>query len=769
MPSKKIKISELPLVESLKGLYTIGYKIIDGIKTSVKVSLEDIQTAYQDVVNAIKKSEEAAKNANNAATTANEKAVLADTAAANANDTAEHPTYIGQDHYVYKWNKTAQAYDKTDIYTKGDAFSIKKVYASVANMEADKSNPDITEGDFVLVNTGDVEDPDNAKLYVKADGDFEFLVDMSGAIGFTGKTPQFSIGTISTLEAGSTATATISEDGVDSDGNPKYKINFAIPRGNPGAPFRIAGEYATLEALKSAVPDGSAVDGFMAVGTEAPYDYYAWVNGDWVNQGKIAGGGSGNVVIVPIMGLTTQSTSDEIFNAFGGKQNLIDIIKKVKDEDCVVIAKTDDDPNAVVQQTFSVVNATYVNDNNLILGLISWSVNVTSQMIIQVIDGVASYNEISTPLMTEAPSNGNVYGRKDKDWAEVPEKSDVLTKDNTTAYTPTQPYHPATKKYADASSLYKVYNLGLNVADKTGVLLLWEAEKDEYNATVYRGIMMGSFCTIPLNGITQAGTIPLVSMSASFRKVGDNNETVFMYARGSSNIRVAPATVIYNNKDYTALQVEVNGEADIMNFVGYFDRPPLLTWVPYREETGSGEVILNEEINNNIDVFATKEFVYSSYVDTAIYGKIINADSGTISNDLIANGTNLTGVDAEERVNRYFGNLANFRNVVQDIVENHTRYFIHNSNDCRELGCLNVWKNMGNTEHELHFILTGFGNGNLHTKRYSIRITENTDDARFIIENIVSSDNLKTVTKKSTEQYAAITNKDANTAYCVTD
>jgi hypothetical protein len=459
MPLIKKKISELPLADSLKGLYTIGYKIIDGIKTSVKVSLEDIQTAYQDVVNAIKKSEEAAKNANNAAVIANEKASLANTAAANANDTAEHSTYIGTDHYVYKWNKTAQAYDKTDIYCKGDAFSIKKVYASVANMEADKSNPDITEGDFVLVNTGDVEDPDNAKLYVKADGDFEFLVDMSGAIGFTGKTPQFSIGTISTLEAGSTATATISEDGVDSDGNPKYKINFAIPRGNPGAPFRIAGEYATLEALKSAVPDGSTIDGFMAVGTEAPYDYYAWVNGDWVNQGKIAGGGSGNVVVIPAaaMSLSDQATSDEIFNAFGGKQNLIDIIKKVKDEDCVVIAKTDDDPNAVLQQTFSVVNATYINDNNLMLGLISWGVNDTSQMIIQVIDGVASYNEISTPLMTEAPSNGNAYGRKNKDWVEVPEKSDVLTKDNETEYTPTKPYQPATKKYVD-DKVYVVNN-----------------------------------------------------------------------------------------------------------------------------------------------------------------------------------------------------------------------------------------------------------------------------------------------------------------------
>lgn len=791
MPSKKIKISELPLVESLKGLYTIGYKIIDGIKTSVKVSLEDIQTAYQDVVNAIKKSEEAAKNANNAATTANEKAVLADTAAANANDTAEHPTYIGQDHYVYKWNKTAQAYDKTDIYTKGDAFSIKKVYASVANMEADKSNPDITEGDFVLVNTGDVEDPDNAKLYVKADGDFEFLVDMSGAIGFTGKTPQFSIGTISTLEAGSTATATISEDGVDSDGNPKYKINFAIPRGNPGAPFRIAGEYATLEALKSAVPDGSAVDGFMAVGTEAPYDYYAWVNGDWVNQGKIAGGGSGNVVIVPIMGLTTQSTSDEIFNAFGGKQNLIDIIKKVKDEDCVVIAKTDDDPNAMVQQTFSVVNATYVNDNNLILGLISWSVNVTSQMIIQVIDGVASYNEISTPLMTEAPSNGNVYGRKDKDWAEVPEKSDVLTKDNTTAYTPTQPYHPATKKYADASSLYKVYNLGLNVADKTGVLLLWEAEKDEYNATVYRGIMMGSFCTIPLNGITQAGTIPLVSMSASFRKVGDNNETVFMYARGSSNIRVAPATVIYNNKDYTALQVEVNGEADIMNFVGYFDRPPLLTWVPYREGTGSGEVILNEEINSNIDVSAAKEFVGSSdvltktntsaytptndyhpstkkYVDEQMFLLTI---SDTGRQELISN-QDTTGETAATKINTVFGSADNFKSVVSQLMANKRLVIKITETERFQPGVIHSYMNTDNGAYELSFdfnysSLSSTG-ATLLSKIILIAMNNNHGNF-FIVRDIVTSDNLTTITKKTAAEYEALGSKDANTAYCVTD
>lgn len=775
MPSKKIKISELPLVESLKGLYTIGYKIIDGIKTSVKVSLEDIQTAYQDVVNAVKNSEVATKNANTAASNANEKAVLADTAAANANDTAEHPTYIGQDHYVYKWNKTAQAYDKTDIYTKGDAFSIKKVYASVANMEADKSNPDITEGDFVLVNTGDVEDPDNAKLYVKADGDFEFLVDMSGAIGFTGKTPQFSIGTISTLEAGSTATATISEDGVDSDGNPKYKINFAIPRGNPGAPFRIAGEYATLEALKSAVPDGSAVDGFMAVGTEAPYDYYAWVNGDWVNQGKIAGGGSGNVVVIPAaaMSLSDQATPDEIFNAFGGKQNLIDIIKKVKDEDCVVIAKTDDDPNAVLQHTPLIVNATYINDNNLGLGLASWSIDVTSQIIIQVIDGVASYNEISTPLMTEAPSDGNVYGRKNKDWVEVPEKSDVLTKDNETEYTPTEPYHPATKKYVDdsISTARSVgYMMQLTEIDASGL-----DEDTWYPVTISAYERMNIRVEVLVS--LDSGTKPSWSTHAkgfSTRKIwefapnawGVNHDSVTtIYLSDFVHADVDPVRGLNNMSHFNICFVYVRGGGKYYFYASH-NADVILHTDTYKPSEGSKQSVsptteTPAEIVANI---ATKE-----YVGNAIYGKTINADSGTISNDLAANGTNLTGVDAEERVMRYFGNLANFRSVVQDIVENHTRYFIHSGNDCRELGCLNAWKNTGNTEHELHFILTGYGDGNLHTKRYSIRITNNTADAKFIMVNIVSSDNLTTLTKKTSSEYEAISPKDANTAYCVTD
>lgn len=150
-------------------------------------------------------------------------------ATASANDTADHPTYIGEDNYVYRWNKQAQTYDRTDVYVRGEAFSIKKVYSSIDAMLSDTQTP-FKEGDFCLIDVGNVEDPDNAKLYVRsAAGSWDFLVDMSGAIGFTGKTPQILVGEVSVGSGKDSVAVTLTEDGVDTDGNPKYRYNFIIP------------------------------------------------------------------------------------------------------------------------------------------------------------------------------------------------------------------------------------------------------------------------------------------------------------------------------------------------------------------------------------------------------------------------------------------------------------------------------------------------------------------------------------------------------------
>lgn len=472
-----------------------------------------------------------------------------------------------------------------------------------------------------------------------------------------------------------------------------------------------------------------------------------------------------SVILLPddVNNIEQNYSSKQIFDAFGGKDAYNGYVSKITQKSVVKIG----DALYAVSQ---VLGSSYTDENNSQLVVQTIAMNVIKYIQVTVTGGTAKA----------------IVGK----W-NVVDAAKILTKDNTTAYTPTQNYHPATKKYADNSSLYKVYNLGLNVADKTGVLLLWEAEKDEYNATVYRGIMMGSFCTIPLNGITQAGTIPLVSMSASFRKVGDNNETVFMYARGSSSIRVAPATVIYNNKDYTALQVEVNGEADIMNFVGYFDRPPLLTWVPYFEETGSGEVILNEEINSNIDVFAVKELVGSSdvltktntssftptgdyqpatkkYADNINYGKVINVSVGTY---LVTN-KNEKDREAIDLINTIFGSVDNLKEIIQDIIANHTKYYFHSYNskdNCIELSSIYSFHNPETEEYNLQCNISYYTNNGPVSKRMGFKLMPNDEDCAASIEDILTSDNLQRVVKRTKTEYDSIGTKNEYTMYATTD
>lgn len=158
-----------------------------------------------------------------------------DDATAKANSTYSHPPYVDKDGYYYKWNVTTSSYNKTDVNLTGKAFQIKKVFASVSAMNVTDVNT-FAENDFILINTANVEDADNAKLYVVALNEqghkfYSYLVDMSGFRGFTGKTPQFLIGNVTTLAEDAEATATVSASGTDTNGNPVYKLNLGIPKG----------------------------------------------------------------------------------------------------------------------------------------------------------------------------------------------------------------------------------------------------------------------------------------------------------------------------------------------------------------------------------------------------------------------------------------------------------------------------------------------------------------------------------------------------------
>lgn len=86
---KKIRVSELPLCESLKGLYTLGK---DANNNSVKVSLEFIEEQTTEAVEAAEtataQAEQATRLANEAAEAATEAAQKANTAQAQASSAA---------------------------------------------------------------------------------------------------------------------------------------------------------------------------------------------------------------------------------------------------------------------------------------------------------------------------------------------------------------------------------------------------------------------------------------------------------------------------------------------------------------------------------------------------------------------------------------------------------------------------------------------------------------------------------------------------------
>lgn len=66
------------------------------------------------------------------------------------------------------------------------------------------------------------------------DGPFNVCVDTDIVLPAPGRTPVLETGETVTLEPGSKATAEVVRDGDDESGNPKYKVDFGIPRGEKG-------------------------------------------------------------------------------------------------------------------------------------------------------------------------------------------------------------------------------------------------------------------------------------------------------------------------------------------------------------------------------------------------------------------------------------------------------------------------------------------------------------------------------------------------------
>lgn len=167
--------------------YDIAVKL--GFKGSEQDWIDSLSKASEDAAIAAL---EAATKANEAADKANQaveeiEGIVDDAIAAT--DKAEEiasnpPKIVDNDWWIYNYD--TKQYVNTGISAIGDAFTYKKEYPSVEAMEADWGTADVKLGEYVLINTNDVEDPDDAKVYLKTQEGWKFIVDLSGMQGIQG-------------------------------------------------------------------------------------------------------------------------------------------------------------------------------------------------------------------------------------------------------------------------------------------------------------------------------------------------------------------------------------------------------------------------------------------------------------------------------------------------------------------------------------------------------------------------------------------------------
>lgn len=167
--------------------YDIAVKL--GFKGSEQDWIDSLSKASEDAAIAAL---EAANKANEAADKANQaveeiEGIVDDAIAAT--DKAEEiasnpPKIVDNDWWIYNYD--TKQYVNTGISAIGDAFTYKKEYPSIEAMEADWGTADVKLGEYVIINANDVENPDDAKVYLKTQEGWKFIVDLSGMQGIQG-------------------------------------------------------------------------------------------------------------------------------------------------------------------------------------------------------------------------------------------------------------------------------------------------------------------------------------------------------------------------------------------------------------------------------------------------------------------------------------------------------------------------------------------------------------------------------------------------------
>lgn len=189
------------------------------------------------------------------------------------------PKIVDGNWYIYDY--VNDTYQDSGINAVGDAFTIVKTYPSIQAMEDDYNNPEVKTGQFVMIDTGDVENEEDSRLYLKGDTEWKFISDLSGAQGIQGLSA-YQVAVQHGFE-GTEAEWLISLKGEKGETGPKGD------KGDTGSGLNIKGE---LDSESQLPQEGVSGDAWLISG-----NLYVYVgengnvvsNPKWSNVGSIQG------------------------------------------------------------------------------------------------------------------------------------------------------------------------------------------------------------------------------------------------------------------------------------------------------------------------------------------------------------------------------------------------------------------------------------------------------------------------------------------------
>lgn len=234
--------------------------------------------------------------------------------------------------------------------------------------------------------------------------------------------------------------------------------------------------------------------------------------------------------------------------------------------------------------------------------------------------------------------------------------------------------------------------------------------------------------------------------------LSDNGTYKEVSGGGESNIYVFSPTISGNGiseQDYNNFKEAANEGKVILVPNTLHDRKISGQFVPINYH-GTSTFTLSyirplEEADGTLVSDLCMVYIYNTYEIGGTAVRITNAKKLIIPDvKTIVRPVSLQGQDAQSKINELFSSAGNFKDVVEDMLVNHTRYYFHFDNkltNCIELGCVNPWRNNARTSYELHFIVVYNADNTYYTSRVSVIYDTDINNTKYHVTNLIQSDN----------------------------